>query len=407
MDISESELTDVQAVIKEYESYLNLTANENRMSLAAKKYLSAVMSDRYYFESDDDGYSDFPEFVASGNHAFDVLIDKTKQTLNDLLEAEYTNLSPLSGIHAMLMVLSSYTQPGETIASLSPQAHGHFSTTAVIERIGRKSVLLPVTENGDIDIKALGDFINRHTLKMIYLDAMSYQHSFDLQSIRDTVGKDIVIVFDASHTLGLIAGGVFSNPFAAGVDIICGNTHKTFPGPHRGVIFAKDRELGKILDERGSNLYSTVQGGTLVSLAVTVAEMKVYIHQYALDVVVNARSLQKCLVREGLIAASVPPTDNHQVHILRPSRESAVELLKKLKDQGVLAHTCYSNTEGFYIRIGTQEVTRRGMSEPEMDKIAVLLRKINNGEDCKSEVVELNRGFTTIYYSFDRDRSLS
>jgi glycine/serine hydroxymethyltransferase len=305
------------------------------------------------------------------------------------------------------MVLLSYTQAGETIASLSPQAHGHFSTATVIERIGRKSVLLPVNEVGDIDNEALGKFIDEHSPKLIYIDAMSYQHPFDFQFIRDTVGKDVVIVFDASHTLGLIAGGVFSNPFDNGADIICGNTHKTFPGPHRGVILAKNKALGMVLDEKGSNLYSTVQGGTLVALAVTVGEMKVHIKKYAYDVVANAQSLQTQLVREGLIKADIPLTNNHQVHIIKPNRESAVELLKKLKNQGVLAHMCYGHAEGFYVRVGTQEITRRGMGETEMEKIAVLLRRIDNSEDCKSEVIELNKWFNTIHYSFDRESELA
>ena len=148
--MNDESISNVQAVIEEYEGYLNLTANENSMSLTAKKYLSTVISDRYYFEGDNEGYSDFPEFVASGNHAFDTLINETKQTLNELFKAEYTNLNPLSGIHAMLIVLLSYTQSGDAVASLSPQAHGHFSTATVIERIGRKSVLLPVNEDGDI-----------------------------------------------------------------------------------------------------------------------------------------------------------------------------------------------------------------------------------------------------------------
>lgn len=399
-------MRNVQSVIEEYEGYLNLTANENSMSLTAKKYLSTVISDRYYFEGDDEGYSDFPEFVASGNHAFDALINETKQTLNELFKAEYTNLYPLSGIHAMLMVLLSYTQPGEVVASLSPQAHGHFSTATVIERIGRKSVLLPVTEGGDVDTNALADFIDSHAPKMIYIDAMSHQHPFDLQPIRGIVGEEMIIVFDASHTLGLIAGGVFPNPFDNGADIICGNTHKTFPGPHRGVVFARNQGLGQVLDEKGGNLYSTVQGGTLASLAVTVAEMKVYIREYASSIVKNARSLQTYLVREGLIPASMPLTNNHQVHILKPNRVSAVELLKKLKAQGILAHMCYGHAEGYYVRVGTQEITRRGMNESEMEKIAILLRRIDDDEECKSDVIDLNKWFTAIHYSFDRESGL-
>jgi hypothetical protein len=60
MDLSGIKSTNVQAIIDEYEGYLNLTANENTMSLTAKKFLSTIISDRYYFQSDSEGYSDFP-----------------------------------------------------------------------------------------------------------------------------------------------------------------------------------------------------------------------------------------------------------------------------------------------------------------------------------------------------------
>ncbi len=103
---------------------------------------------------------------------------------------------------------------------------------------------------------------------------------------------------------------------------------------------------------------------------------------------------------------SAPLTDNHQVHILKPNRKAAIRLLKKLKTQGILAHMCYGHAEGFYVRIGTQEITRRGMSEPEMEKIAVLLRKIDEDEQCRSEVINLNKWFNTIHYSFDGERDL-
>ena len=405
MSFTRSELRNVQAVMDEYGSYLNLAANENSMSQTARQYLPTVASDRYYFQANCEEYSDFPEFVASGNSAFDALIAETKHTLGEMFNSEYVNLNPLSGIHAMLMVLLSFTDAGETVASLSPQAHGHFSTAAVVGRIGRKSVFLPITGGGSIDKDALREFIHEHSPRMIYIDAMSYQHPFDIQSIRDAVGEEVLIVFDASHTLGLIAGDAFPDPFESGADVVCGNTHKTFPGPHRGLILVKKQSLGDVLDKNGSNLYSTVQGGTLIALAVTVAEMQIYIRKYAADIIKNAQALQVSLVHEEFILADVPLTENHQVHITRTDRGSAIELMKKLKNQGILTHVCYGSTEGFYVRIGTQEITRRGMGEQEMGQIAALVRRIDRGQDCRLDVIELNKRFNNIYYSFDEGSS--
>lgn len=394
------ELLQIENVVDEYESYLNLSANENSMSRTARKYLSSTVADRYYFESNNNGYSDFPDFVASGNQAFDDLLHKTKHSLGEMFEVGYVNLNPLSGIHAMFMVLLTLTKAGDTVASLSPQAHGHFSTATVINRIGRKSVLLPVA-NGEVDITLLGTFIQETSSKMIYIDAMSYQQPFDIRAIRSAIPEDVIIVFDASHTLGLIAGGVFPNPFFEGADVICGNTHKTFPGPHRGIIFAKNQEIGDVITEKGSNLYSTVQAGTLLSLAVTVEEMRVYAKEYAAQIVNNAQTLQGDLLERGLIYTDSPLTNTHQVHIVRKDRDSAIKLMKDLKSHGVLTHVCYGDREGYYIRLGTQEITRRGMGPDEMHAIADIIKNITTVVCQIDEVIELNKRFDKIHYSFD------
>ena len=48
--------------------------------------------------------------------------------------------------------------------------------------------------------------------------------------------KNIPLLYDGAHVLGLILGGQFQNPFEEGAHFINGSTHKTFPGPQRGVI---------------------------------------------------------------------------------------------------------------------------------------------------------------------------
>ena len=48
--------------------------------------------------------------------------------------------------------------------------------------------------------------------------------------------KKVPILYDGAHVLGLILGGYFQKPFEEGAHFINGSTHKTFPGPQRGVI---------------------------------------------------------------------------------------------------------------------------------------------------------------------------
>src|SRR4030067_3600624 len=56
----------------------------------------------------------------------------------------------------------------------------------------------------------------------------------ELRAVAEEVGA--FVAYDASHLLGLMAGGVFQEPFKEGADFITSSTHKTFPGPQGGVI---------------------------------------------------------------------------------------------------------------------------------------------------------------------------
>ena len=56
----------------------------------------------------------------------------------------------------------------------------------------------------------------------------------ELKAVCDEVGA--YVAYDASHVLGLIAGGQFQDPLREGADFITSSTHKTFPGPQGGVI---------------------------------------------------------------------------------------------------------------------------------------------------------------------------
>src|SRR5437868_6677031 len=58
--------------------------------------------------------------------------------------------------------------------------------------------------------------------------------------------RDIPILYDAAHVFGLIAGGQFQDPWREGATWVTASTHKTFPGPQRGVIVSDlDEEAEK------------------------------------------------------------------------------------------------------------------------------------------------------------------
>jgi glycine hydroxymethyltransferase len=57
------------------------------------------------------------------------------------------------------------------------------------------------------------------------------------------------------------------------------------------------------------------------------------------------------------------------------------------------------------LRIGTQEITRRGLKEKEMDEVAEFIKRVAmDKEDIADEVAEFMNQYTTLDYAFsDKD----
>src|SRR5438093_1584934 len=109
--------------------------------------------------------------------------------------------------------------------------------------------------------------------------------------------KDIPLLYDGAHVLGLIAGGQFQDPLHEGATWMTGSTHKTFPGPQRGVI------LGNMDGETEKKYWPAADRGvfpgsssnhhlhSLPALVVAAREMKKYGREYAAQIVRNAQAL--------------------------------------------------------------------------------------------------------------------
>ena len=53
------------------------------------------------------------------------------------------------------------------------------------------------------------------------------------------------------------------------------------------------------------------------------------------------------------------------------------------------------------IRIGTQEITRRGLKEKEMEEVAEFIKAVAvDKKDIKDDVTEFMNQYTTVHYAF-------
>jgi glycine hydroxymethyltransferase len=206
------------------------------------------------------------------------------------------------------------------------------------------------------------------------------------------------LAYDGSHVLGLIAGGEFQDPLREGASMLFGSTHKSFFGPQGGIILA-DKEHGEVI--RRSIFPAFVDNAhwnRIAALALALAEMKEFGREYARQVVKNAQALARNLSEYGFPVAcsSLGFTKSHQVYLDYGSFGGGTKIARKLEKANIITDCG--------IRLGTSEMTRRGMKQPEMRKIAEFItRVVKDGEQpakIKSEVMQFVGEFQEIKYCF-------
>lgn len=389
---------------------LHLTANENQLSETARMFLGSKISERYYMGGGVDEVVDFGHFTALGFKGVEDLIESAKKAAEEMLSAASVNLNVLSGVHAMMSAILATTEPNDVVMTVPLESGGHFATKGILDRVGRRHVYADYDyENLRFDVEKIAIKFRENKARALYLDVSYYLNPHNIKEIREALGKEAIIIYDASHTMGLIMGQQFQSPLNEGANVICANTHKTLPGPHKGMIAFRDKELAdkanSIID---GCLYSTPHMTHLIALSITLLELKEFGVEYAKQIISNSNAIAKAFEELGYEVRKSNTgrfSENHQAHVFIDSKGDRVTMYKNLIKNNI--STNFENNEltknhRLYIRVGTAEITRRGMKEGEMKTIASLVDRAMKGVDVKQEVADLNSKFTKIMYSFDK-----
>jgi glycine hydroxymethyltransferase len=168
-------------------------------------------------------------------------------------------------------------------------------------------------------------------------------------------------------------------------------------GPRSGLLLSNDLEIGLKIDRA---IFPGHQGGPLEHViagkAIAFAEaLQPEFKTYSAQVIKNAQALARVFQDMGYRVVS-GGTDNHL--FVLDLREKGLNGSKatKLLDAAhitISKSTLPFDTEkmihGGGIRIGTPAVTTRGMTEPDMPKIAELIDRALNGEDSEAVTADV------------------
>ena len=248
------------------------------------------------------------------------LINEGIEAAKRMLGAYSVNLNCLSGVHAMMCAILSTTEPGDTIMTVHHDHGGHFATKGIIERVGRKQVFASYNlEDLRFDTEKMAKDFRENSCKALYLDVSYYLNPHNLKEIRAALGDEAIIIFDASHTMGIIMGQRFQAPLKEGANVVCANTHKTLPGPQKGMIAFRDADLAEkanaIID---GYLFSSPHTHHMLALATTILELEAFGQDYADQIIKNSNAVAQAFVDLGYEVRKSNTgaySHNHQAHI--------------------------------------------------------------------------------------------
>jgi glycine hydroxymethyltransferase len=427
------ELSDILEIVEKQNQWrgretLNMIASENTQSPAVRQIECSDFMGRYA-----EGH---PNTETSTNRYYegtayiDQLESMATQEMMDLARCTHVDVRPISGNQANTAVALAILRGGDTVIVNSIDTGGHISHNPVgifgrrIQIRGQAltvgsedSISLhywPTTPDGyHMDVAKGVDLIEKTSPKMVVLGKSLFLFPEPVKEIADVCRtKNIPVLYDAAHVLGLILGGQFQDPFREGAQFIAASVHKTFPGPQRGVI------LGNCHSEIELNWWSSIDRGimpgsssnhhlhTIPGLLVAIREMKAFGQAYARQVVSNAKALGGAFSENHVHVEGEEFgfTESHQVALKVSKYGPAKEIARQLSENNIIVNYNLlpgdqdpKNPNG--LRIGVQELTRFGMREGEMGEVAGLFKAVFEGKKVKEEVIRLRSRFQEIHYS--------
>ncbi len=416
------------------EECINLIASEGCPSPAVKE-MYRITEDLWhrYAEGENDLRGNPKERHYQGQTYMSIIETVTAELMRGLFDADFVDIRPISGTVANLA----------TFKGLSSATHNH------------KMVVAPVNFGSHIshDYTGLaGQVVGLDTIDHAFdLDEMNIDPDESAKIIRaakpgivtfggslylfphpikelSEVAKEVgaFVVYDAAHVLGLLAGRQFQRPFEEGVDFLTGSTHKTFPGPQGGIVLARLEDRKGNISKRRRSAAQAVQTGVfplsvsnhhlrrLPALALTAVEMWAFGEQYAKQTIKNAQKAGEYLYEHGLkvLGEKKGFTMSHQIAVDVKEHGGGRLVAKNLEraniivNRNLLPYDDPSKTrDPSGLRIGFQEVTRRGFKESDIEELCDIMLRVIKGEsrsyeELRNETRQLRERFQGIEYGF-------
>ncbi len=401
----------VKAHSKWFEESIPTIASENLMSPLAKEMMISDFHDRYAEGMPGKRYY-------QGNIYVDRVENRCMEIGSRLFKVPFVDTRPTSGTVANMAVLFALAEPGDTITTAALANGAHISTAqfGAVGLRGVKTVNYPWDESKmTIDVDGARKVLLQTKPKVAQFGLSLFLFPVPLKELNDTFQEiGCTVWYDAAHVLGLIAGGQFQDPLHEGANIVSSSTHKTFPGPNHGLLLGNN-----LTEDQDKKLRRAVFPGVtsshhlhaMAALAVTMAEMEEFGKAYAKQIVANSQALGQAMHELGMdvLCPNLGFTKSHTIAVNVSKHGGGDQVAKDLEAANIITNKNMlpgdeSSIRPSGIRIGTQEMTRLGMTESEMKQVASLIHRVAVKKEApakvKEDVKELKKHFATVQFCY-------
>jgi glycine hydroxymethyltransferase len=348
-------------------------------------------------------------------------IDEIEATLigltQKLFKVRYVEWRPLTTSMANAAVFASLTKHGNTVLVQPESAGGNYSynLSGFPPLIGLNVANLPfLGHRFELDVERAGEMARRLRPRLIVIGGSNVLFPYPVRAFRalaDEVGA--LLVYDAAHVALLIAAGQFQQPLAEGAHLMTISTHKIMAGAVGGMVLTDDPAIAAAVSRTVfPHMLQTRDQNKYAATAYAFAEHLSFCAAYSAQIVANARALGKALFEAGfeVFGRDRDYSITHQIFV-RHSSVSAIEFEERCQRSNILAARTLrtagitDDAAGGIIRLSVQEITRQGLTEPDMVRVAGLIahavNETHSPDEISAAIVGWLSGLGPIRFSFD------
>ncbi|MEM0133738.1 MAG: hypothetical protein QXU18_00705 [Thermoplasmatales archaeon] len=339
---------------------LALQPSENTIPRKAIRALSSDFEQRYSLVINSNYRNQTIHNAYAGTKHSEELVEEVERLAIKAFKTGFADVRPIAGHLAAMQVLGSLLKKRDNFLYIPIEKGGYdgYTPPFLPTLLGLEGKEIPM-DGWKIDYDRLSKI--KGNFRAVVLGASLFLHPYDLKRIRE-IFPESLILYDASHVLGLLATGTFQKNFNE-ADVIYGSTHKNFPGPQGGLIVGKKELEHDIKSNPIWNYYDNFHLSRIAALGISLEYL--LRSNYGKKCLENRKKLVSSLEERNVRLANAPDVSESAMFLL--DYDNLPEISRKLEEANILVDSVG--------RVGVNEITMRGLAPKHMNAVGEALEE--------------------------------